>query len=456
MDIQQQKKDVQSLYSSDLPATDFLLHLSAGTKFFHNMDFGKAISEWQEAAKLRPDFEGITMLSEAASFRSNLDDIPLVGLLYTLFSNAQTGVASVLSDYAQKEVFFKDGWIVSAHSTKSEERLGNFVIRRDLIAPSKLEAMANRAKKNGVKLGTFLVKTGLLTQKELLELLDFQIKEIICDLFEWKDGEFYFEKQTVGEEDVVVGYTPLDVALTAARRRLDFATFRKMIPNNKIIFRIPPYLEKDKAGIIEELDVNERFIFSLIDGNRNIAQLIKFSGDEEISIINILYRLVLMGLIKKSKDIGTYEDKEYSEITRFLRTFLELLKVVQDDLRKELGVMAEEVLDRARENLKDNYDKIFHGISLNSDISLDVNKIIKNISVHYPSPSDRLIFIDGFYGFISNILQEMKQILGKPLTKEVTEKIGKVRGDVLRFDADSPAKSKVVDVLDKLVAQLSG
>jgi hypothetical protein len=454
MDTQQQKQDVQSLYSSDLPATNFFLHLSAGTKFFHNMDFGKAISEWQEASKLRSDFAEITMFSEAASFRSNLDDIPLVGLLYTLFSNAQTGVAAVLSDYAQKEVFFKDGWIVSARTTKSEERLGNFLLRRDLIAPSKLEAMANRAKKDGVKLGTFLVKTGLLTGKELLELLDFQIKEILCDLFEWKDGEFYFEKQTVGEEDVVVGYTPLDVALLAARRRLDFATFRKMIPNNKIIFRIPPYIERDKTGIIEELNVNERFIFSLIDGNRNIAQLIKFSGDDEISIINILYRLVLMGLIKKSRDIGTYED--YSEITRFLRTFLELLKMVQDDLRKELGVMAEEVLDRARENLRGDYDKIFHGISLNSDISLDVNKIIKNISANYPSPSDRLIFIDGFYGFMNNILQEMKQILGKPMTKEVTEKIGKVRGDVYRFDDDSPAKSKVVDVLDKLVAQLSG
>jgi hypothetical protein len=316
--------------------------------------------------------------------------------------------------------------------------------------------MANRAKKDGVKLGTFLVKTGLLTEQELLELLDFQIKEILCDLFAWKDGEFYFEKQTVGEEDMVVGYTPLDMALLAARRRLDFATFRRMIPNNKIIFRIPPYIERDKAGIIEELDVNERFIFSLIDGNRNIAQLIKFSGDNEISTINILYRLVLMGLIKKSRDIGTYEDKEYSEITRFLRTFLELLKVVLDDLRKELGVMTEEVLDRARENLKDDYDKLFHGISLNGDISLDVNKIIKNISANYPSPSDRLMFIDGFYEFMSNILQGMKQILGKPLTKEVIEKIGKVRGDVFRFDDDSPAKNKVVDVLDKLMAQLSG
>jgi hypothetical protein len=449
----QERKDYQPLRSTDFPHSEFFLHLSQGTTFFHSKEYEKAIGEWQEAAKLRPDFEGMPVLSKAASFRSSLGDVPLVGLLYTLFSTAHTGVAAVHGAHAQKEVLFKEGWIVFARTTKSEESLGNFLLQRDRISPSNLERLVTRAKEDEVRLGTILVKAGLLTGKELLELLDFQIKEILADLFSWKDGEFYFEKQPVSEEDVVVSYTPLDMALVAARRALDFASFRSMIPSNKIIFRVPPYIERDKEKVMQELDANERFIFSLIDGNRNIDQLIKFSGGDEVSVINILYRLVLMGLIKKSRDIGTYEDREYSEVNRFLGTFLELFRLVLNDLKRELGARASGVVNKAMKQLAKDYGKLFNGIEMSKDLALDENRILKNISLGYPDPSNRLVFIDGFYALINNILQEMVSLLGMPLTKRVIADIGKVRWDIYRFYTDSPMKRKVLKTLDKIVAK---
>jgi len=116
-------------------------------------------------------------------------------------------------------------------------------------------------------------------------------------------------------------------------------------------------------------------------------------------------------------------------------------------------VMAEEALDRAKGNLQDGYDQMFHGISLDGDLSLDANKILKNISVSYPSPSDRLIFIDGAFGIINNLLQEMRQFLGMPLTKKMIAEIDKVRGDIFKFYPESPVKSKVLDALAKLTVQ---
>ncbi|OGP81398.1 MAG: hypothetical protein A2Z08_02950 [Deltaproteobacteria bacterium RBG_16_54_11] len=448
----QETKDTRSLHSADFSTTEFFLHLAAGTKFFRNMEFEKAISEWEEAAKIRPDSESTMRILGSVSYQGNLDDVPLVSLFYALSSNAQTGVAIVRKDHVHKEVFFKDGWIVSARTNRFEERLGNFLVKRGLISQSNLEQLAAQAKKKGVKLGRFLVDDGLLLRKELSELLDFQIKEILCDLFSWKEGEFYFVEKDVEGEDAVVSYTSLDIALFAARRALDFSSFRKLVPHNRVIFHIPSYIELSKAKIREELDANENFIFSLIDGRRNIDQLIKFSGDDEIFTTNILHRLLLMGLIGKSRDIGTYEDIEFAELSQFLKTLLEVFRLAIGELRKELGVMAEEVLDRAREGLKDGHGKIFHGISHDGDIAIDTNKILKNISLHYPSPAGRLVFIDGFQGLMCNILEEMRHILGMPLTKRVISEIDKVRADVSKFYADSPAKSKVLDCLDKLVA----
>jgi hypothetical protein len=225
-----------------------------------------------------------------------------------------------------------------------------------------------------------------------------------------------------------------------------------MIPNNKIIFRVPPYVERDKASIMDDLDANEKFIFSLIDGNRNVDQLIKFSGDEEISVINILYRLVLMGLIKKSRDIGTYEDKEFAEISRSLRTFLEVFRLLLDDLRKELGARSKGVVDKALHQLLPEYSKLFIGVTLTKALPQDENTILKNISLYYPEPSDRLIFIDGFYDLIKSILQEMVSILGMPLTKRVIAEIGRIRWDIYRFYTDSAVKREMLETFDKIAA----
>lgn len=457
MENQQGISNIQSFHSADFPATEFFLRLSEGTKCFRDKNFEKAISVWEEAAKMRPDHESTMRIVGSVSYRSSLDDVPLVGLFYALSSHFKTGVAIVRNDHAHKEVYFKEGWIVFARTNNSEERLGNLLVKRGLVSQSHVERTATEAKKKGMKIGTLLVENEFLLQKELREVLDLQIKEILCDLFSWKEGDFYFIEKEIDDEDAVVSYTPLDIALFAARRALDFSAFRKMVPHNHVIFHIPPYIEHTKAKIVEELDTNETFIFSLIDGKRNIDQLIKFGGGDEMFTVNILHRLLLMGFIEKSKDSGAiFEDAEFEELSQFLKTLLEVFRLVVGELRKELGEMAEAVLDRAKESLGEGYRKIFHGISPDGEVSTDTNKILKNIAVNYPKPSHRLIFIDGFYGLMVNTLQEMRQILGIPLTKKVVTEIDKVRGDVRRFCVDSPAKNKVLDALDKLVSQFHG
>ena len=73
--------------------------------------------------------------------------------------------------------------------------------------------------------------------------------------------------------------------------------------------------------------------------------------------------------------------------------------------------------------------------------------------MYYPNPSDRLIFIDGFYALITNILHAMATILGIPLTKQVIAEIRKIKGDISRFYTDSPMKGRVLETFDKIVAQ---
>jgi len=443
------------LKSSDLPRTGFFKYLSNGTAFFHRKEFDRAITEWESAAKLRHETGQVPNHIARAQFRSTLKEVPLVSLLFIISSSAMTGAAVVTSDYAYKEIFFQEGWIVFGRTTRSDERIGGFLVKRGLISPSNLERLAVRAREDGIRLGRYLVMNGLLTDRDLSELLEFQVREILCDLFSWPQGEFFFAQKAVSQEDVVVSYTPLELALLAARRALDFATFKKIVPNDKVIFRVPPDIERARAEIMGKLDANERFVFSLIDGRRNIDQLIRFSGDDEISTINILYNLMLKGLIKKSKDIGTYEDTEYKEISRFLRTFLEISRTLVESLGYELGAQSKEILERVQKNLGKEHAMVLRGIPMDKDMPLDANKVLKNISRHYPDPSDRLVFIDAFYEFIRKVLHEMVAILGKGIAAGVVADIDKIRADIFRFYPDSSLKRTVLGTLDKVVDEFS-
>ena len=124
-----------------------------------------------------------------------------------------------------------------------------------------------------------------------------------------------------------------------------------------------------------------------------------------------------------------------------------------EDLRKEWGKRATEVVGKAMDRLAVDYGKLFNGVAVYHDLLPDENKILKNISLYYPDLSDRLIFIDGFYALINNLLAEMVDLLGMPLTRRAVAEIGKIRWDIYRFYTDSPMKRKVLEVFDKIVAQ---
>jgi len=118
-----------------------------------------------------------------------------------------------------------------------------------------------------------------------------------------------------------------------------------------------------------------------------------------------------------------------------------------------LGAKAKGMVDKAIGQLAVDYGKLFKGIEMKKNLPPDENKILKNISLYYPDPAERLIFIDGFYALIRNILQEMVAILGMPLARRLVAEIGRIRWDIYRFYTDSPMKRKVLETFDKIVAQ---
>ncbi|CAD7778484.1 hypothetical protein BLFGPEAP_02005 [Candidatus Methanoperedenaceae archaeon GB50] len=75
-------------------------------------------------------------------------------------------------------------------------------------------------------------------------------------------------------------------------------------------------------------------------------------------------RLSSMGLIRKTKEVGEYQDKEFMDISTTLNTLVDIFNLIVSNLFYEIGLKGKEIIGKARQGLKSEYRKIFVDVSL--------------------------------------------------------------------------------------------
>jgi hypothetical protein len=278
------KRKIQILKNDAFPFHEFFNHLRKGTTFYQNSNFERAAEEWAAARWMKYD-EPIRLkrLGDRIFCGGHIHEVPFLFFLYALFTNEVSGVGAIKTNGVAKNLVFNKGRLVRAGTTRREERIGNFILKRGNFTSEKMTLLLDDAREQGKRIGRYLVERGLLSEDALHEILSLQVEEIISDIFFWQTGHYYFLEKSIIRE-TVVNYDPLNIARIAAQREFNFKDFRNKIPSNKIIFRPSPYAEDNKSDIVKGLNVNHQYVFSLIDGARNIEQMIKFSGTDEVSI----------------------------------------------------------------------------------------------------------------------------------------------------------------------------
>lgn len=126
----------------------------------------------------------------------NIQDAPLPAVFEELGARKFTGTLVVRSDDAEKTVHLKEGQIVFATSTDSNDRLGEILIKAGKLTREHLETALVLLKKTAgfKKLGALLVEKGFVTPKDLFTGLKTQVKEIIYSLFLLENATYRIEE----------------------------------------------------------------------------------------------------------------------------------------------------------------------------------------------------------------------------------------------------------------------
>jgi hypothetical protein len=340
--------------------------------------------------------------------RGQLSQLPLPDVLEHLRSSQSTGILSLVSGGARKALYLKEGRVVFASSNLPNDRLGEILIRDGKITVEEYEASI-RAIHKGKRQGKALVEMGALSPKDLWEGVQYQVKEIVYSIFQWDDGSFHFEESTLPEKErITVDLDVTELVLVGIRRVDAAGSIQSRYPEGMLV------LERGSDPPKDLLEPYEAHVLSLVDGDRSVLEICKESeiGDNETQ--KLLYAFLCSGIVKaKGRKVRTLdqdfvpEDSLYSVLNSFNQMYGYIFKYMV----REVGPIAENVLEKYLSTLRESRKDVLLGVKLLKDGSLDGVMVERNLN-QLPEDERRSRLVDALNELLYAELLAVKRTLG--------------------------------------------
>jgi hypothetical protein len=340
--------------------------------------------------------------------RGQLSQLPLPDILQHLRIAAATGVLSLVSGGARKALYLKDGRVVFAASNLPNDRLGEILIRDGKITVEEYDASI-RALSRGKRQGKVLVEMGALSPKDLWEGVQSQVREIVFSTFLWDDGQFHFEESSLPDrERITVDVDVLHLILEGVRRIDAHGSLQTRYPEGMLV------LDRVSAAPEGLLEPYEEHVLGLVDGERTVMEVCHDSEIGDNETLKVLYALLCSGILRvKGKRARTLDQDFVPEDTLYavLTSFNQMYAYVFRYMVREVGPIAENVLEKYLGNLRETRKDVFAGVRLQKDGTLDAGPVERNVN-KVPEPERRARLVDALNELLYAELLAVKRTLG--------------------------------------------
>ncbi len=221
----------------------------------------------------------------SGKIQGNLKIMSLPDVLQWIGLAQKTGSLIFEQGPEKKVIFFRQGVIIGANSNHPKDKIGEVLIRMELLSPEDLEQGLQKQKKTSELIGDIFLSQGLLSTKEFVSALERQATEIIYDLFSWKEGDFLFQERLPRARTIPIAIQ-VDFILMEGMRRVDeWHRINEAFPTLDIIL---DWVDRSPDGVeAKEL----RTLICLIDGKNTILDICGQSPLNDFETCNFLYTL---------------------------------------------------------------------------------------------------------------------------------------------------------------------
>ncbi|MFH1422837.1 MAG: DUF4388 domain-containing protein [Planctomycetota bacterium] len=227
--------------------------------------------------------------------RTNLNIMDLSSIFQSLSTGKRSGLLKVTCDEDQKIISFNMGNIEQVSAVHRKTMLGEALMKYGKITEEQLEKALSKQSQLKMDIGSILLDMKVVTPEDIKQALLFQITEDICEIFalpsihcEFNEGH---EKKRPHYHGVTISVNPEILVMEAARRIDEYELLKKILPSTKDVFIATPasfhYFEEYQE------DSPEQEVLSLVDGVRDINEVIDKARLTRFDTLKVLYKLAI-------------------------------------------------------------------------------------------------------------------------------------------------------------------
>ncbi len=229
-----------------------------------------------------------------------LASFPIAELLHWAHNDRRTGSLVLRSAAREKRIYFCQGEIVTCLTDEPSEFYGQFLLLNGYLDQDTLYRCVSlcrrscaTSKKGGKRLGAVLLEEGLLDLADVQRTLRFHIEDVICDVFLWDHGVFFFRaEQPPREELLAEPIATLGLALEGSRWVDEVGRVREVLVDDNVVL--------GRTAKVPEGDFTprQRRLVGEVDGRRRVGALYGGVHGSFYRFLVAAFELHAMGLVE--------------------------------------------------------------------------------------------------------------------------------------------------------------
>ncbi|MBI5675792.1 MAG: DUF4388 domain-containing protein [Nitrospirae bacterium] len=288
-----------------------------------------------------------------------LEEFGLADILQLIYFQKKSGVLNVIGNKDTVKINLINGNISGVESKRKlgDFKLGSILVKKGLITSDNLNVALEIQKEEKIKLGIVFLRRGLVSEEVLQAAIKERITEAIANIFAWKEGRYEFIAQDISPD------TELPVSIDTQHLLMDGL---RTVDEWSLIegkLDLDTTFELRKEPEPGQLDETEMAVFNLIDGVSDVSTIISVSPSGDFDTSKALISLEEKGIIAPAV-IDLYKELREEEVVQvsvsekpFIITTLIIaaivlivaLKGVFDTFRALSHVRADSKIERLKE-----------------------------------------------------------------------------------------------------------
>jgi len=240
-----------------------------------------------------------------------LEEFGLADILQLIYFQKKSGVLNVTSSKDIVKISLINGNISGVESKRKlgDFKLGSILVKKGLITSDNLNVALEIQKEEKIKLGIVFLRRGLVSEEVLQEVIKERITEAIANIFAWKEGRYEFIAQEIfPDTELPVSIDTQHLLMDGLRTVDEWSLIEGKLDLDTIF-------ELKKEPEPGQLDETERAVFNLVDGVSDVSTIISVSPAGDFDTSRALISLEEKGIISPAV-IDIYKEAREEEVVQ--------------------------------------------------------------------------------------------------------------------------------------------